>query len=277
MSRREVRYASRSHSCTHPEGWRDWPYETPPTCSRSHAGMQGGNSIRLQTKQPGRCGWGLPGALPNLRRNTPGGGRRPMPADALKCKECQTTYPLEARFVCERCFGPLEVSYTLPEGDPAALKRRIQAGPHNIWRYADFLPLQGAPRSALPTGWTPLVRADRLAAAARARRALHQERDRESDPFVQGPRGLDRLGSCCRARVRHARVCVDRQPGERRRGARRGRRSARLRPDPARPRGAEDPRRRAPTARRSSPSRATTTTSTGSAPRSAASGRGGRS
>ena len=50
-----------------------------------------------------------------------------MPADALKCKECQTTYPLEARFVCERCFGPLEVSYTLPEGDPAALKRRIQA------------------------------------------------------------------------------------------------------------------------------------------------------
>jgi len=28
---------------------------------------------------------------------------RPM---ALKCKECSTTYPLEARYVCERCFGP---------------------------------------------------------------------------------------------------------------------------------------------------------------------------
>jgi len=86
-----------------------------------------------------------------------------MPADALKCKECQTTYPLEARFVCQRCFGPLEVSYSRPEGDPAALKRRIQAGPHTIWRYADFLPLAGPPRSALPTGWTPLVKADRLA------------------------------------------------------------------------------------------------------------------
>ena len=70
-----------------------------------------------------------------------------MPADALKCKECQTTYPLEARFVCERCFGPLEVSYSLPDGDPAALKRRIQAGPHTIWRYADFLPLAGPARS----------------------------------------------------------------------------------------------------------------------------------
>ena len=87
-----------------------------------------------------------------------------MPADALKCKECKTEYPLEARYVCERCFGPLEVSYTLPSGDPEALKRKIQAGPHTMWRYADFLPLAGPARSALPTGWTPLVKADRLAA-----------------------------------------------------------------------------------------------------------------
>ena len=87
-----------------------------------------------------------------------------MPADALKCKECSTTYPLEARYVCDRCFGPLEVSYLKPESDAAELKRRIQAGPHTLWRYADFLPLEGQPpRSALPTGWTPLMRADRLA------------------------------------------------------------------------------------------------------------------
>ena len=86
-----------------------------------------------------------------------------MPADALKCKECSTTYPLEARYVCERCFGPLEVAYAKPSGSPDELRRRIQAGPHTIWRYADFLPLTGPARSALPTGWTPLVRADRLA------------------------------------------------------------------------------------------------------------------
>jgi threonine synthase len=86
-----------------------------------------------------------------------------MPADALKCKECSTTYPLEARYVCERCFGPLEVAYRDPGADPAELRRRIQAGPHTLWRYADFLPLEGPARSALPTGWTPLVRADRLA------------------------------------------------------------------------------------------------------------------
>src|SRR3954451_19771036 len=86
-----------------------------------------------------------------------------MPAEALKCKECSTAYPLEARYVCERCFGPLEVAYGPPSSDAPALKRRIQAGPHTLWRYSDFLPLAGPARSALPTGWTPLVRAHRLA------------------------------------------------------------------------------------------------------------------
>src|SRR3954470_4686281 len=87
-----------------------------------------------------------------------------MPADALKCKECKTEYAAEARYVCERCFGPLEVAYTRGTADPAELKRRIQAGPHTLWRYADFLPVDRVPRSSLPTGWTPLVRAERLAA-----------------------------------------------------------------------------------------------------------------
>jgi len=86
-----------------------------------------------------------------------------MPADALKCKECQTRYPLGARYVCERCFGPLEVSYDTLDSGPEQLKRRIQVGPHTLWRYADFLPLLETPRPVLPTGWTPLVRADRLA------------------------------------------------------------------------------------------------------------------
>jgi threonine synthase len=65
--------------------------------------------------------------------------------------------------VCEQCFGPLEVRYASREGlDPAELKRRIQAGPYSIWRYKDFLPVENA-QSALGAGWTPLVRADRLA------------------------------------------------------------------------------------------------------------------
>src|SRR5436309_10698799 len=87
-----------------------------------------------------------------------------MPPESLRCKECKTTYPLEARYVCERCFGPLEVAYPpRSDADPAALRRRIQAGPHSLWRYSDFLPVQAPPRGVLPAGWTPLLRADRLA------------------------------------------------------------------------------------------------------------------
>jgi threonine synthase len=93
-------------------------------------------------------------------------------AEALRCRECSAEYPLDASYVCERCFGPLEVAYR-PQtiGDVAEARRRIQGGPQNIWRYADFLPVDVQPGSSqrtssgagLPAGCTPLVRADRLA------------------------------------------------------------------------------------------------------------------
>ena len=72
-------------------------------------------------------------------------------------------YPLEALYVCEQCFGPLEVAYDHSALDPAEAKRKIQAGPAGIWRYADFLPFAERPRDPLQPGLTPLVRADRLA------------------------------------------------------------------------------------------------------------------
>jgi threonine synthase len=87
-----------------------------------------------------------------------------MPADALKCKECGEKYELEASYVCEQCFGPLEVSYDNSSlGDAAELKRKIQAGPASIWRYADFLPFARRPQTALDAGVTPLIKARRLA------------------------------------------------------------------------------------------------------------------
>jgi threonine synthase len=86
-----------------------------------------------------------------------------MPVKALACKECGAEYELEARYVCERCFGPLEVRYELSSLDAGSVKRRIQAGPQNLWRYADFLPFTQPPKYALPAGCTPLVRAPRLA------------------------------------------------------------------------------------------------------------------
>ncbi|MEA2140549.1 MAG: threonine synthase [Solirubrobacteraceae bacterium] len=104
-----------------------------------------------------------------------------MAVSHLQCKECKAQYPLEALYVCEACFGPLEVAYdhSRTGSDVGELRRRIQGGPQNIWRYADFLPTasygRGAPggppgpsgggstRVGLPAGCTPLIRADRLA------------------------------------------------------------------------------------------------------------------
>ena len=86
-----------------------------------------------------------------------------MAVEALSCKECGATYPLEARYVCEDCFGPLEVLYDFSGLDAEGTRRRIQAGPQSIWRYADFLPFERPPKTALAAGVTPLIRADRLA------------------------------------------------------------------------------------------------------------------
>src|SRR5438876_6536659 len=97
-----------------------------------------------------------------------------MAVTHLECKECEARYPLQALSLCERCFGPLEAAYEHQRDgrDVGELRRRIQGGPQNIWRYADFLPLAGGPpgpsgrlasRVGLPAGCTPLIRADRLA------------------------------------------------------------------------------------------------------------------
>jgi threonine synthase len=85
-----------------------------------------------------------------------------MALQALRCKECGAEYPLEAIFVCERCFGPLEASYDLSGIDPEEARRKISAGSIGIWRYSDFLPFDGRPADPLEPGLTPLVHAGRL-------------------------------------------------------------------------------------------------------------------
>jgi threonine synthase len=86
-----------------------------------------------------------------------------MALEGLRCKECETDYPLEARYVCEHCFGPLEAVYDYAGIDAGEARRKIQAGTSGIWRYADFLPFADRPRDPLEPGLTPLVPAPRLA------------------------------------------------------------------------------------------------------------------
>ena len=84
-------------------------------------------------------------------------------ATGLLCRECGTTYPSEARYSCEFCFGPLEVDYDLESARGVLTRESIANGPHSIWRYAALLPDPGVETVDLGAGWTPLRRSTRLA------------------------------------------------------------------------------------------------------------------
>jgi threonine synthase len=82
----------------------------------------------------------------------------------LRCRECGRNYPAEALHVCDFCFGPLEVTYDYERVAATISRASIAAGPRSIWRYAELLPVSDAAPVDLGAGFTPLVRADRLAA-----------------------------------------------------------------------------------------------------------------
>ncbi|MCB0828361.1 MAG: threonine synthase [Solirubrobacterales bacterium] len=86
-----------------------------------------------------------------------------MSISNLRCKECSAEFELDASFYCTSCFGPLEVLYDHSDLKPDEARRRIQAGSRGIWRYSDFLPIDGRAGDPLEPGMTPIIRADRLA------------------------------------------------------------------------------------------------------------------
>jgi threonine synthase len=84
---------------------------------------------------------------------------------ALRCRECGREYELAPIFSCEFCFGPLEVAYDYDGIREAMTRDSIERGPTTLWRYAELLPCDPEYRVDLGTGFTPLIRADRLAKA----------------------------------------------------------------------------------------------------------------
>jgi len=82
----------------------------------------------------------------------------------LRCRECGREYEAAPIFTCEWCFGPLEVAYDYDAIKASVTREKIAAGPLSLWRYSDLLPVEADAAVDLGTGFTPLVRADRLAA-----------------------------------------------------------------------------------------------------------------
>lgn len=80
----------------------------------------------------------------------------------LKCRECGRKYPKEPLYVCEYCFGPLEVDYDYEKIRKKLTKEVIKSRAKNLWRYRELLPVEGEPTSGLKSGFTPLIRAKNL-------------------------------------------------------------------------------------------------------------------
>ena len=79
----------------------------------------------------------------------------------LQCHLCKTKFPAEALYVCDQCLGPLEPYY-----DYSAIhltREQIEKRPKNLWRYRELLPIADRPLTGFNSGFTPLVRCDRLA------------------------------------------------------------------------------------------------------------------
>ena len=80
----------------------------------------------------------------------------------LQCHLCKARFPAEAVYVCDKCLGPLEPVY---DYDAVRVTReQIEKRPKNLWRYRELLPITGEPLTGFNSGFTPLVRCDRLAA-----------------------------------------------------------------------------------------------------------------
>ena len=82
--------------------------------------------------------------------------------DVLKCRECGKEYEPQFRYICEECFGPLDVQYKFHSDinrDTFSSRKE-----KSYWRYFEMLPIANKNNIVnLHAGLTPLHKADRLA------------------------------------------------------------------------------------------------------------------
>ena len=81
----------------------------------------------------------------------------------LRCKQCGRDYPPDRSFICLECLGPLEVIYDYAQIQSHLNPNIISQREENLWRYRELLPVTGEPITGLHSGYTPLIKARRLA------------------------------------------------------------------------------------------------------------------
>src|SRR5690606_27901499 len=130
---------------------------------RGRRGLGGRSQARDALAIRSRDGCRCVRAREGRRRGVPGDRENRMKfVSGLTCHLCGKTYPPEALWVCSECLGPLEVSYDYDAVRSVMTRERIESRPRSLWRYQELLPVT-EPKTGFYSGFTPLVRAHRLA------------------------------------------------------------------------------------------------------------------
>ena len=77
----------------------------------------------------------------------------------LQCRECKKEYDSTFKYICDECFGPLDVHYNFPSITKDIFTNREQT----YWRYFELLPIIDKSNIvSINAGMTPLVKAEKL-------------------------------------------------------------------------------------------------------------------
>ncbi len=77
----------------------------------------------------------------------------------LQCRECKKEYDSTFKYICDECFGPLDVHYHFPSLTKNTFVNREQT----YWRYFELLPITDKTNIvSINAGMTPLVKAEKL-------------------------------------------------------------------------------------------------------------------
>ena len=82
-----------------------------------------------------------------------------MNRTSLQCRECKKEYETGFKYICDECFGPLDVKYSFPKISKDTFAHRE----NTYWRYFELLPIEDRSNIiSINAGMTPLVKAKSL-------------------------------------------------------------------------------------------------------------------
>ena len=77
----------------------------------------------------------------------------------LRCRECKKEFVTGFKYICDDCFGPLDVAYSFPQISKSMFSNRE----NTYWRYFELLPIEDKSNIvSINAGMTPLIKAKSL-------------------------------------------------------------------------------------------------------------------